>query len=289
MNERYWEALGSYWNQSAHLHLQILHLLVWVHHTCCTLVAVQSSCCHKSWGQKSDRHVTPKNQLLTGPTRLYIHSIKCKAINAHTPVGAGPVSSLNVKIGSSATTTSETTSTAPSSTTSAATSSLCELSSTGGEWYFDWFTVEFFAWNETKSSAGCPMIQVFLFAWRICFVLTIKPINSSFGRGRVIKWHCSFSLWPAGGLVRVDVDHWLASLLVYLQPQNDHMRLNTTNQNKMSMTCFTCQHKRLIHLDDTNLLEEVADFLNGGLFSQPLDKNGVVVRVVLLTSCGEDS
>lgn len=42
------------------------------------------------------------------------------------------------------------------------------------------------------------------------------------------------------------------------------------------------------YLDDTNLLEEVTDFLNCDIFSKSLYENGVVVRVVLLSSCGKD-
>ena len=58
---------------------------------------------------------------------------------------------------------------------------------------------------------------------------------------------------------------------------------NSTQQKKKK------KKKRIIqYLDNTNLLEVVANFLYCGFFSQSLDKNGVVVRVVLLTTCEED-
>lgn len=137
--------------------------------------------------------------------------------------------------------------------------------------------------------------------------LTIKPINSSFGRRRVIKRHCSFSFWPTGGLVRVDVDHWLASLLVYLKIQNESIKFNAKKYCatvfyekyqsvidllKNQVTEYIAKKKKIQtiiqYLNDTNLLEVVANFLYCGIFSQSLDKNGVVVRVVLLTACEKD-
>lgn len=42
------------------------------------------------------------------------------------------------------------------------------------------------------------------------------------------------------------------------------------------------------YLDDANLLEVVTDFLNCDILSKSLYKNGVVVRVVLLSSCEGD-
>lgn len=42
------------------------------------------------------------------------------------------------------------------------------------------------------------------------------------------------------------------------------------------------------YLDDANLLEEVTNFLNRDILSKSLYKNGVVVRVVLLSSCEGD-
>lgn len=67
-------------NQSTHLlHLQsLLHLLVWVHHTCYTLVVVQSSCCHKSWGQKSKRYFRHTNfttEAKWEPSPIYTRNI----------------------------------------------------------------------------------------------------------------------------------------------------------------------------------------------------------------------
>lgn len=53
----------------------------------------------------------------------------------------------------------------------------------------------------------------------------------------------------------------------------------------LQLSCKLCL---IQYLDDANLLEEVTDFLNRDFFTQSLDKNGVVVRVVLLTSCGRD-
>lgn len=42
------------------------------------------------------------------------------------------------------------------------------------------------------------------------------------------------------------------------------------------------QNEPIMHLDDANLFEIVPNFLNGGVFSKALNKDGVVVRVVLL-------
>lgn len=43
-----------------------------------------------------------------------------------------------------------------------------------------------------------------------------------------------------------------------------------------------------LYLDDANLLEEVSNFLNSRIFSKSLYENGVVVRVILLPTCGEN-
>lgn len=43
--------------------------------------------------------------------------------------------------------------------------------------------------------------------------------------------------------------------------------------------------KPIMYLDNANLLEVVSNFLNCGIFSKSLNKNGVVVRVVLLSTC----
>lgn len=105
--------------------------------------------------------------------------MKLKKSLKSSPVGTRPVSSFNVKVGSTTTTTSETcqprciistgnviyqlyiiwtqmtawatpTSSPPSAaaaTTTTTTTPLCELSSAGGEWYFDGFAVEILSWN----------------------------------------------------------------------------------------------------------------------------------------------
>lgn len=43
------------------------------------------------------------------------------------------------------------------------------------------------------------------------------------------------------------------------------------------------------YLDDSNLFEEVCNLLNCRILPQSLYKNGVVVRVIRLTSCGQTS
>lgn len=93
--------------------------------------------------------------------------------------------------------------------------------------------------------------------------LTIKPADSSFGRGRVIEGHGTFSLWLTGGFIRVDVDHKKASLFVQLKSQNEDR----------SLSGYSAQHDERIYLfrflpylDDSYLLEVVTNFLNCGVF-----------------------
>lgn len=48
------------------------------------------------------------------------------------------------------------------------------------------------------------------------------------------------------------------------------------------------QTKLIYYLDDADLLEIVTNFLNCSIFSKSLYKYGVVVGVVLISSCGGD-